>query len=166
MATSSQTLDHLTQICRERSARGVATRADWQRLAEIDPNRARTELITYLQTNQAAPPNPYESGSGSHKGLAVGFVIGVVFMSGYWLFGDYLQREVVNSGKQWDLVTFSMYVAASMLPLFAWLGWRWDQKHAIVGIDESPQIRLRDLNWDELLAEFDATRKAGGTRMY
>ena len=166
MTTTAQPIDHLAQICRERSARGVATRSDWQRLASIDPERARAELIAYLRTNQPEQPNPYQSSGRPHTGLAVGFVVGVLFMSAYWLFGDYLHREVVSSGRQWDLVTFTMYVAATLLPVFAWLGWRHDQKRAAANETRAASTPLRDLEWDDLLDAFDATRKAGGTRMY
>lgn len=160
-------LDHMSQICRERSSRGVATRADWQRLAAIDPDRARAELVNYLRTSELAAANPYESKGRRHSGMAVGFFVGVVVMCAWWLFGDFLQREVVTSGKQWDLVTFSQYVAATMLPVFAWLGSRWDQKQVATTHKENrPQVSLRDATWDELLTMFDSTRKAGGTRMY
>jgi len=160
--------DHMIQICRERSARGVATRADWQRLAELNPERARTELITFLQTHQAEPAsNPFESRGRSYAGAAIGFVVGVLFMVVWWWFGDYLHREVVSTARQWDVVTFTQYVAASLLPLFAWLGWRYDQRRASESA-ESVEMKqpLSGLTWDELLARFDATRKAGGTRMY
>lgn len=168
-ATSpSQATDHMIQICRERSTRGVATRADWQRLAEINPERARAELISFLQTDQAdAGPNPFENKGGPHIGAAAGFVIGVIFMAAWWLFGDYLQREVITSARQWDIVTFTQYVAASLLPVFAWLGWRYDQRRTGASAESTPDYQsLSSLTWDELLARFDATRKAGGTRMY
>ena len=164
-----QSTEHLIQICRERSARGVATRADWERLAEIKPDRARIELREFLREN---PPreeiNPYESKkSWKHSGAVIGFLFGVVFMSAWWLFGDYLNREVVDSGKQWDLVTLSQYVAASLLPVFAWLGWRFDKKREDTAETvETESVNLSQASWNELLDQFDKTRKAGGTRMY
>lgn len=165
---SSQSTEHLIQICRERSARGVATRADWERLAEIKPDRARMELIEFLRENpEQHIVNPYEKKPRKHSGAFIGFLIGVVFMSAWWLFADYLNRDVVTSGKQWDLVTLSQYVVASLLPLFAWLGWRYDKNRT----DENEQSeaetpRLSNASWDELLDRFDRTRRAGGTRMY
>ncbi len=168
-ATSpSQVTDHMIQICRERSSRGVATRADWQRLAEMNPERARAELINFLQTNQdEAAPNPFDTSGRPHTGAVAGFVIGVLFMAAWWWFGDYLQREVITTARQWDVVTFTQYVAASLLPVFAWLGWRYDQRRTNVATEsEQVQQPLSTLSWDDLLARFDATRKAGGTRMY
>lgn len=169
-ATSpSQATDHIVQICRERSERGVATRADWQRLAEINPDRAYQELKAYLQVNSPEPPaNPYEKGSGFRfAGMAGGFVVGVIFMVAWWLFGEYLHENVVTSARGWDLVTFSQYVAASLLPAFAFLGWRIDnRRRQSFQQEETERISLKNATWDELLAHFDATRKAGGTRMY
>lgn len=164
-----QSTEHLIQICRERSARGVATRADWERLAEIKPDRARIELREFLQEN---PPqeaaNPYESRQArKHSGVFIGFLLGVLFMAGWWLFGDYLNREVVTSAKQWDVVTLSQYVAASLLPFFAWLGWKYDKKRVDdTEVVEDESVNLANANWNELLDQFDKTRKAGGTRMY
>lgn len=166
--TTHANTDHMIQICRERSSRGVATRADWQRLADINPERARAELISFLQTSQAqVAPNPFDTKGRPHTGLVAGFVFGVLFMAAWWLFGDYLQREVITSARQWDVVTFTQYVAASLLPVFAWLGWRYDQRRADASAESAPvQQPLSGLSWDDLLARFDATRKAGGTRMY
>lgn len=165
----SQATDHFVQICRERSARGVATRSDWQRLAELNPDRAYRELKNYLQTELDAPgANPYEtSGRPRVAGLTIGFLVGVVFMAAWWLFGDYLQREVITTARQWDLVTFSQYVAASMLPVFAWAGWRIESRRRSASEQEQDErVSLKNATWDELLARFDATRRAGGTRMY
>lgn len=164
----SSTTDHMIQICRERSSRGVATRADWQRLAEINPERARRELVNYLHLNQAhTAPNPYDTGAKAHTGLVSGFLLGVAFMAAYWLFGDWLQRDVITTARQWDMVTFTQYVAASLLPFFAWLGWRRDQKRAAAAAPETAEkVNYSGASWDELLTQFDATRKAGGTRMY
>lgn len=163
-----QNTDHFVQICRERSERGVATRTDWQRLAEINPDRAYRELKTYLQLNQDEPPaNPYAKAERPRiAGIAIGFVVGIAFMAAWWIFADYLQGEVVTSARGWDVVTLSQYVAASLLPAFAWLGWRIDNKrHADTDTSNNP-ASLKDASWDDLLARFDATRKAGGTRMY
>lgn len=169
-ATSSmQSTDHLAQICKERSVRGVATRADWERLAEINPERAHRELKAYLALNANNDAgNPYETGKPRKvAGLVIGFLVGVVVMSAWWLFGDYLHREVVTSARQWDLVTFSQYVAASLLPAFAWLGWRIENRRAAASTDATaPEVLLREASWEDLLTRFDATRKAGGTRMY
>jgi hypothetical protein len=169
-ATSpTQATDHIVQICRERSERGVATRADWERLAEINPERAYNELKTYLQLNQPqVEANPFDKSSRPQfAGAAIGFVVGVVFMAAWWLFGDYLHAEVVTTARGWDMVTFSQYVAASLLPAFAWLGWRLDTKRQETNRQESGQnTSLKDATWEDLLARFDATRRAGGTRMY
>ncbi len=172
MSSSPQAIniDHLAHICRERSERGVATRADWERLSELDADKARRELLTYLQLNQRQDaPDPYDRATRPHMGLVVGFLIGVAFMSAYWLCADYVQRESTSSGKMWDVVTLTQYIAASLLPVFAWLGWRWDRRRASEAqeVENAPQKpRLRDLTWPQLLDVFDTTRKAGGTRMY
>lgn len=167
--TSTQTTDHMIQICRERSARGVATRADWQRLAELAPDRAYRELKDYLRhSDTAMGPNPYDTSRKFRlAGTAVGFFLGVVFMAAWWWFGDYLQREVVTTARQWDIVTFTQYVAASLLPFFAWLGWRWDARHKNeVDSGQLSTAKLENASFADLLTRFDATRKAGGTRMY
>lgn len=164
-----QNTDHIVQICRERSERGVATRADWQRLAEINPDRAYSELRSYLQLSDSQNQvNPYEKPARPRfAGLTVGFLVGVVFMAGWWLFGEYLHEEVVTTARGWDVVTFTQYVAASLLPVFAWLGWRIDSRRQATNQEtgEKPGS-LKNATWEELLARFDATRKAGGTRMY
>lgn len=166
--SSSQPTDHLAQICRERSERGVATRADWQRLAEINPDRAYRELRAYLLVQDAEQPvNPYEKQKGFHlSGLVKGFLIGVVFMVCWWLVGEFLHEYVVTTTRGWDLVTFTQYVAASLLPAFAFWGWRMDNKRQEEKAEPEARASLKDATWDDLLARFDATRKAGGTRMY
>lgn len=167
-ATSpSQSTDHIVQICRERSERGVATRADWQRLAEINPDRAYDELRAYLQVRDAEQQaNPYEKRSGFRiSGMAAGFIIGAIFMAAWWLIGELLHEHVVTSARGWDVVTLSQYVAASLLPAFAFLGWHLDNKRQRSSESE-PRESLRNASWNDLLARFDATRKAGGTRMY
>lgn len=165
---SPQSTEHLIQICRERSARGVATRADWERLAEIKPKRARLELIDFLEGQSFQDSdNPFETKKRRFAGAFIGFLVGVVFMAAWWLFADYLNREVVTSGKQWDLVTMSQYVAASLLPVFAWIGWRFDRNRD--SEEEQPKAvtpKFADESWEELLAHFDKMRRAGGTRMY
>lgn len=159
--------DHIVQICRERSERGVATRADWQRLAEINPERAYRELRSYLQVHDSESlANPYEKRSGFRiAGMAAGFLFGVIFMVAWWLIGEYLHENVVTTTRGWDVITFTQYVAASLLPAFAFLGWRIDNRRQSKTRQES-QASLKDASWDDLLARFDATRKAGGTRMY
>ena len=165
----SQTTDHIVQICRERSERGVATRADWERLSEINPDRAYRELKTYLQRHDSEQqPNPYQKRTGFRfAGMATGFIFGVVFMIAWWLFGEWMHENIVTSTRGWDLVTFTQYVAASLLPAFAFLGWRIDNKRNAADQQEQEDPRsLKNASWDDLLARFDATRKAGGTRMY
>src|SRR5690554_3256429 len=126
----SQTTDHIVQICRERSERGVATRADWERLSEINPDRAYRELKTYLQQHDAQKQaNPFQKRKGFRfAGMALGFVVGVVFMIVWWLIAELLHERVVTSARGWDVVTLSQYIAASLLPAFAFLGWRIDNK--------------------------------------
>lgn len=164
-----QTTDHIVQICRERSERGVATKSDWQRLAEINPDRAYTELKTFLLLNEdQSAPNPYEkSGKFRIAGAALGFLVGVAFMAAYWLFADYLLRDVITSARQWDVVTLTQYIAATLLPVFAWVGWRIDnRRYESHQVDSEERESLRGATWQELLTRFEATRKAGGTRMY
>lgn len=166
---STKTTDHIVQICRERSERGVATRSDWQRLAEIDPERAYSELKSYLQVHDNQPQtNPYEQRTlFRYPGMATGFVAGVVFMAAWWLFGEFLHENVVTTARGWDVVTFSQYVAATLLPAFAFLGWRIDnRRHARNEHPSDQRVSLKNATWNELLDRFDATRKAGGTRMY
>lgn len=165
----SQTTDHIVQICKERSERGVATRADWERLSEINPERAFRELKTYLQQHDAQQQsNPFQQRKGFRfAGMALGFVVGVVFMVLWWLFAEFLHENVVTSAKGWDVVTLTQYIAASLLPAFAFLGWRIDNKRNVENEKPHEEFEsLKDASWDDLLARFDATRKAGGTRMY
>lgn len=167
-ATSpTHSTDHIVQICRERSERGVATKADWQRLAEINPDRAYRELRTYLQVHDSELlANPYEKRPGFRiAGMAAGFLFGVIFMVVWWLIGEYLHENVITTTRGWDLVTFTQYVAASLLPAFAFLGWWIDNRRQSTS-RQHEQTSLKDASWDDLLARFDATRKAGGTRMY
>ncbi len=165
----SQTTDHIVQICRERSERGVATRADWERLSEINPDRAYRELKTYLQRSDFQDhANPYESRSGFRfAGMFIGFIAGVVFMVAWWFVGEWLHENIVTSAKGWDLVTLTQYIAATLLPAFAFLGWRIDRRRNAAEQEEHKDMgSLKNASWEDLLARFDATRKAGGTRMY
>lgn len=168
-ASPSQTTDHIVQICRERSERGVATRADWERLSELNPDRAYRELKTYLQRHDSDQHvNPYEKRTGFRfTGMFIGFIFGVAFMVAWWFFGEWLHENVVTSARGWDMVTLSQYIAASLLPAFAFLGWRIDRKRNDSSQQEQEdRASLRNASWDDLLTRFDATRKAGGTRMY
>lgn len=165
----SQTTDHIVQICKERSERGVATRADWERLSEINPERAFRELKTYLQQHDSQQQaNPYQQRKGFRfAGMALGFVAGVIFMVLWWLFAEFLHEHVVTSARGWDVVTLTQYIAASLLPAFAFLGWRIDSKRNAANDETKADTRsLKNATWEDLLARFDATRKAGGTRMY
>lgn len=165
----SQNTDHIVQICRERSERGVATRADWARLAEINPDRAYRELKTYLQRHDSQQPaDPYAKREGFRfAGMFLGFLAGVVFMVAWWFFAEWLHENIVTSARGWDVVTLTQYIAASLLPAFAFLGWRMDTKRNGAKEKETVEQRsLKNASWDDLLVEFDATRKAGGTRMY
>lgn len=165
----SQTTDHMVQICKERSERGVATRTDWIRLAEINSDRAYRELKTYLlQQDSEQQANPFEKRNPFRfAGMAAGFVAGVLFMIAWWLFGEWMHENIVTSARGWDVVTFTQYVAASLIPAFAYLGWRIDHKRNEGGQpDSGAGGSLKNASWEELLERFDATRKAGGTRMY
>lgn len=165
VSTPKQSTDHMIQICRERSARGVATRADWERLHEINPDRAKRELQSFLALEQTNPQaNPFQK--SPRRGMVIGFIGGVAFMSVWWLIGAFLQARVVQTGFQWNMVTLSQYAAATLIPAFAWLGWRFDQKKQSEVSARIPGETLRNASWEDLLSRFDSTRKAGGTRMY
>lgn len=159
--------DRLLQLCLERSSRGVASRADWQHLARLDPDLAREALRRHLQQDAPVVPtdrNPYAK-NALRPGVAVGFVCGAIAMSIIWLAMHWIQGTYVTSGEWFSRTTLVQYVAALLIPIGAWVGWRFDQhRHAPTGSRE--RVSIRNAEWDELLDRFEATQRSRRTRVY
>jgi hypothetical protein len=160
-------LDTLLRTARDRSARGNATRRDWQRVAEIDPEIARRELRDFLRRTQNAaydPANPYERGS-RRPGALIGFLIGCALMIALWIFLPYARENWMETGVMRDMATGGQFISTLLVPLGTWLGARWG-RHGHGEQADSPTGLPKNASFDELLDAFERTQHVGRARVY
>jgi hypothetical protein len=160
-------LDTLLRTAKDRSARGNATRRDWQRVAEIDPELARRELRDFLRRTQNGannPANPYERGSRK-PGALIGFLIGCAVMIALWIFLPYARSNWMETGVMRDIATGGQFVSTLFVPLGTWLGARWG-RHAHAEQANDPVGLPKNASFDEMLDAFERTQHVGRARVY
>jgi hypothetical protein len=160
-------LDTLLRTARDRSARGNATRRDWQRVAEIDPDLARRELRDFLRRTQNGTgdlANPYLRQSRT-PGALIGFLVGCVLLIALWILLPYARENWMESGVMRDIATGGQFISTLLLPLGIWLGARWDHRN---NGDQpgTPAGLPKNASFDELLNAFDRTQHVGRARVY
>lgn len=157
-------LDDLVRIARERAVRGTATAADWRAIADVDENRARTELASYIQST--TPPddvNPYERHPNSF-GAVIGFVGGAIIMALFWEWGvPQLQDAWAGIDYGPGFATALTYIATLLLPFGAWLGARWDRARRK---NQTPEDTMPKGTFDELLRRFVRNQNRSRARIY
>ena len=160
-------LDTLLRTARDRSARGNATRRDWQRVAEIDPDLARRELRDFLRRTQNGGGdlgNPFTRQSRT-PGALIGFLAGCGLLIALWLFLPYARENWMDTGVMRDLATGGQFISTLLVPLGLWLGARWDQRQ----YDDQPNTPAgiaKNASFDELLNAFERTQHVGRARVY
>lgn len=166
--TDSSALQHALRIARDRSARGNATRRDWERVAAIDPDRAYRELRDFLRRAGNAeydPANPYERQSRI-PGAFIGFILGVVGVAVSWLVMLELQEIWADQPILRDIATGGQFLAAVLIPIGIALGARWSRRKA-VGTDERHSLTVPSgATFDELLEIFERTQNVNRARVY
>jgi hypothetical protein len=166
---STTTLDHLVRLANDRSARGNATRRDWERVAEIDPDRAYRELRDFIRRTghaEVSTANPYESRSRV-PGALIGFIAGVVLMIVVWIVLPYAREHWMDFGVWRDIATGAQFISTLLIPLGALLGARWSRRHNDdAATTQAAPASLRNASFDELLAIFERTQNVGRARVY
>lgn len=164
--TPKSLLDDLVRTALERSARGNATADDWRAVADIDEERARTELSSYLRSATSSNDvNPYEKHPRSY-GTVAGFIGGALVMAIIWQWGvPWLQDAWAGIDYGPGMATTITYVAPLLLPLGAWLGTRLDRsRHS----QDSPATTAPQTTgtFEELLRRFVRFQNRSHTRVY
>lgn len=159
-------LDPLLQSARNRSARGNATRRDWERVAAIDRELARREVRDFLRRHANAVPgaNPYER-STRISGSVVGFVVGVLLVAAIWIALPWIRDTWVSEPIWQHVVTSGQFIATALIPLGIFLGAKWSQKRH--GQEPTAPAGIpQDATLEELLDAFEKTQHAGRARVY
>lgn len=165
--TTDATLQSLLRNARDRSARGNATRRDWESVADIDHGVARREVREFLLRHANAVgsnANPYARGTGI-SGAIVGFVVGVLLVAAIWLALPWIRDNYISDPLWQHVITSGQFIATVLIPLGIYLGAKWSQKRA--GHEPAaPSVVPEDATLEELLDAFERTQHAGRARVY
>ncbi|HWV23502.1 MAG TPA: hypothetical protein VNZ58_04885 [Thermomicrobiales bacterium] len=163
--TPQSLLEELVRTARDRAARGTASAADWRAIADIDEDRARTELASYIRaTTSPDDVNPYEHHPHS-IGAVTGFIGGAAIMVMFWLWGvPYLQDAWAGIDYGPGFATALTYIAPLLLPIGAWLGARRDRARRLQR--QGNPTSLPKGSFDELLRRFVRNQNCVRTRVY
>lgn len=165
LATTSA--EPLLQAARERSARGNATRRDWERVAAVDPTLAQRELSEFLRRHASAVhglANPYER-SARVPGALLGFIGGVLAVAAIWLIIPWIRDTYISEPIWQHVATSGQYIFTALIPAGIFLGAKWGAAHDAA----SPTSRTglpADASFDELLDAFEKTQHIGRARVY
>jgi hypothetical protein len=165
--TTDPMLESLLRTARDRSARGNATRRDWQRVATIDRDLAQSEVREFLVRHGNTTPstaNPYERASGI-SGAVIGFVAGVALVAVTWLVLPWIRDTWISTPIWQHVITSGQFISTVFIPVGIYLGARWSQKRAG---DEArhPAGIPKDATLEDLLDAFEKTQHAGRARVY
>lgn len=166
-AATASMLESRLRNARDRAARGNATRRDWERVAEIDPDLACRELREFLRRHVNAnhsTANPYERNPGI-SGTLVGFVIGVALVAAIWLLLPWIRDTWISTPFWQHVITSGQFIATALIPLGIFLGAKWSQKRA-GHTPSAPAGIPRDATFEELLDAFEKTQHVGRARVY
>lgn len=165
-ATPDARLEPLLQTARNRSARGNATRRDWERVAAIDREVARREVRDFLRRhgNAITGANPYDRSTGV-SGSVIGFVAGVLLVAAIWIVLPWIRDTWISTPIWQHVITSGQFIATALIPLGIFLGARWSQKRA--GQEQATPVGIpQDATLEELLDAFEKTQHAGRARVY
>lgn len=161
------TLDNLVRLARDRSARGNATRRDWQRVAEIDPERAHRELRDFLRrtwNSEASGANPYEN-QPRVPGAVIGFIAGVLVMLILWVILPYARENWMERSVIRDVATGAQFLSTLAVPAGMLIGARWSRRKQEPDTTTAPALP-KNASFDELLDAFEHTQNVGRARVY
>lgn len=157
----------LLQLARDRSARGNATRRDWERVAAVDPALAHRELAEFLRRHGNAVhghANPYER-SARVPGALLGFIGGVLAVAAIWLILPWIRDTYISTPIWQHVITSGQYIFTVLIPAGIVIGARWGAAHDAA----SPATRAGlppDASFEEMLAAFEQTQHIGRARVY
>lgn len=160
-------LDSLLRTARDRSARGHASRRDWERVAAIDPDLAYRELRDFLRRASNAefnPANPFERRSRV-PGTLIGFLAGVAVMLIFWTAMPYLRDQWLEYSVLRDIATGGQFLSTLFVPLGMVLGARWERRHA-PSASHTSLVPAKGASFGELLDMFERTQNVGRARVY
>lgn len=160
-------LDSLLRNARDRSARGNATRRDWERVAAIDADRARRELRQFLRHHASTTPsraNPYER-RRAIPGAVLGFLAGVALMVVIWIILPYARENWMERSVMRDIATGGQFLSTLFVPIGMLLGARWDHRRHGTNTEPAPGMS-REASFEELLDAFEQTQHVGRARIY
>lgn len=160
-------LENSIRLAHDRSARGNATRRDWQRVAEMNPDVAYRELRTYLRRAYAAGANranPYER-QARIPGAVIGFVAGTLLMIAVWIFLPYARENWMERSLLRDVATGIQFLSTLFVPLGALLGVRWSRNQSSERVEDAPGL-TPDATFEEMLEAFEKTQNVGRARVY
>lgn len=166
--TSHAALENALRIAQHRSARGNATRRDWERVAAIDPDLAYRELRDLLRRAGNAnfePTNPFERQSRI-PGAFIGFLLGVLAMAIAWVILFELQDRWVTNPLLRDIATGSQFLATVLVPLGLVLGARWSRRRSTTTETRASLTVPKGATFDNLLERFERTQNIGRARVY
>lgn len=161
------TLENLVRLAKDRSARGNATRRDWQRVADIDPDRANRELREFLRRAYHAEHNavnPYERRSRA-PGALIGFLGGSAIMILLWVVLPYARDNWMEFSVWRDLATGGQFLSTLLVPIGIVIGVRWSQKRNSDAASPAPGLP-KNPSFDEMLDVFERTQNVGRARVY
>lgn len=162
--TPQSLLEELVRTARERASRGTATAEDWRAIADIDEDRARAELASWIRAATSPDDvNPFQRHPNS-IGAVAGFVGGALIMAAFWQWGvPWLQDAWAGIDYGPGFATALTYIAPLLLPFGAWLGARWDRSRRQ---HQNPSATLPKGTFDELLRRFIRNQNCIRTRVY
>lgn len=166
-STDTTSLESLLRNAHDRSARGNATRRDWERVAAIDRSVARRELATFLRTHANAvhsTANPYENNTRI-PGAVVGFVIGVAAVAAIWTFIPWVRDTYIDSFFWQDVITTGQFFSTVLIPIGIFVGARWSAARQPAET-EGKDALAQDASFEEMLDAFEQTQHVGRARVY
>lgn len=157
----SQEITRRLHTARERTERGQATRADWLRVSELDPDVARDELDQSLRLTLSTADfarDPFAPARLTF-GAGVGFALGLAIMLAIWLIAPPLRDRVVGQPVLPNVLTALQFGSTAIPIALAWIGAR--------RRDPAEKGDRRDnASLDELLDRLDAVQGRHRARVY
>lgn len=157
----------LLRTAYERSARGNATRRDWERVAAVDPVLAERELAEFLRRHASATQglaNPYER-TARVPGALLGFIGGVLAVAAIWLILPWIRDTYISTPIWQHVITSGQYIFTALIPAGIFLGAKWGAARD----DASPAARAGlppNASFEEMLDVFEQTQHVGRARVY
>lgn len=162
MAPSALTLEDALTTARARSARGNATRRDWEAVFALDRDVATEALRDFLlraNIKAAGDTNPYARRPRGW-GAGVGFLLGCVVMAITWLLFPWFRDLAGDHRVLKDFATLTQFLSTLFVPLGAWIGVQVEHaRRPPAAPTAGGAVLTRSSSWDEMLAMFESTQR-------